>query len=113
VCYKDALAKIFEEDTLASPDELVAALDAAGYVIAPKARKAMSEIDHSPCREELLRAELERLRDVNNRLANDVEEEHVEVERLRALVLDACEVLVHYDLPEHAFHYRRALEEGK
>jgi hypothetical protein len=32
-----------------------------------------------------------------------------EIERLNALVLDACKVFDHYDLPEHAFHYRRAL----
>ena len=32
-----------------------------------------------------------------------------ETEWLRSLVLDACEVLDHYDLPEHAFHYRRKL----
>lgn len=32
-----------------------------------------------------------------------------EIERLRAIVSDACEVLKHYDLPEHAFHYQRAL----
>ena len=33
-----------------------------------------------------------------------------EIERLRALILDGCEVFEHYDLPEHAFHYRRILE---
>jgi hypothetical protein len=33
-----------------------------------------------------------------------------EVERLRAMILDACKVFEHYDLPEHAFHYRRILE---
>lgn len=32
-----------------------------------------------------------------------------EIERLRAIVNDACEVLRHYDLPEHAFHYERVL----
>jgi hypothetical protein len=26
------------------------------------------------------------------------------------MVLDACQVLDHYDLPEHAFHYRRVLD---
>lgn len=30
-------------------------------------------------------------------------------DRLRAIVADACEVLRHYDLPEHAFHYERVL----
>jgi hypothetical protein len=33
-----------------------------------------------------------------------------EIERLQALILDACAVFEHYDLPEHALHYRRALE---
>lgn len=33
-----------------------------------------------------------------------------EIERLRAIVEDACEVLRHYDLPEHAFHYQRVLQ---
>lgn len=32
-----------------------------------------------------------------------------EIEQLRALVEDACKVFDHYDLPEHAFHYRRKL----
>lgn len=32
-----------------------------------------------------------------------------EIERLRALIEDACKVFDHYDLPEHAFHYRRKL----
>lgn len=32
----------------------------------------------------------------------------VEIERLHTLISDACKVLDHYDLPEHAFHYRRA-----
>lgn len=32
-----------------------------------------------------------------------------ENDRLRTLMLDACKVFDHYDLPEHAFHYRRAL----
>lgn len=32
-----------------------------------------------------------------------------EAARLRAMILDACEVFDHYDLPEHAFHYRREL----
>jgi hypothetical protein len=32
-----------------------------------------------------------------------------EIERLRAIVRDACEVLRRYDLPEHAFHYERVL----
>lgn len=30
--------------------------------------------------------------------------------RLRALIQNSCWVFEHYDLPEHAFHYRRALE---
>lgn len=34
-----------------------------------------------------------------------------EIERLRALILDACMVFDHYDLPEHAFHYRRTVEQ--
>lgn len=33
-----------------------------------------------------------------------------EVERLRALIDDACVAFERYDLPEHAFHYRRILE---
>lgn len=39
-----------------------------------------------------------------------------EIERLRRQVLDACKVFDHYDLPEHAFHYRRdilGLEQAK
>lgn len=36
-----------------------------------------------------------------------------EIERLRAIIADACEVLIHYDLPEHAFHYQRVLEGKK
>lgn len=32
-----------------------------------------------------------------------------EIDRLRTMVEDACKVFEHYDLPEHAFHYRRAL----
>lgn len=39
-----------------------------------------------------------------------------EIDRLRALVLDACKVFDHYDLPEQAFHYRRdilGLEQAK
>ena len=46
-------------------------------------------------------------------MADDMERE---AERLKALLLDACEVFDHYDLPEHAFHYRRAvlgLDEAK
>jgi hypothetical protein len=34
---------------------------------------------------------------------------YVEVERLRGLLLDACKVFDHYDLPEHSLHYRRKL----
>jgi hypothetical protein len=33
-----------------------------------------------------------------------------EIERLRAVILDGCQVFEHYDLPEHAFHYRRQLD---
>lgn len=32
-----------------------------------------------------------------------------EIKLLRAIVADACEVLRHYDLPEHAYHYERVL----
>lgn len=32
-----------------------------------------------------------------------------EIERLTRIIQDACEVLRHYDLPEHAFHYERVL----
>ena len=32
-----------------------------------------------------------------------------ENERLLALIEDACKVFDHYDLPEHAFHYRREI----
>jgi hypothetical protein len=30
-----------------------------------------------------------------------------ELKRLRDALEDACKVFDHYDLPEHAFHYRR------
>ena len=33
-----------------------------------------------------------------------------EIKQLRELLEDACHVFDHYDLPEHAFHYRRELE---
>jgi hypothetical protein len=33
-----------------------------------------------------------------------------EIERLRNMVEDACRVFEHYDLPEHALHYRRELD---
>lgn len=36
-----------------------------------------------------------------------------ENERLRAMILDACQVFERYDLPEHALHYRRAINEQK
>lgn len=42
-----------------------------------------------------------------NRACRDAADE---IERLTALILDACDVFSHYDLPEHAFHYRRALD---
>jgi hypothetical protein len=32
-----------------------------------------------------------------------------EIERLQGLLDDACVVFDHYELPEHALHYRRAL----
>lgn len=32
-----------------------------------------------------------------------------EIVRLRAMILDASKLFEHYDLPEHAFHYRRAI----
>jgi organic radical activating enzyme len=32
-----------------------------------------------------------------------------EIERLRGLLDDACVVFDHYELPEHALHFRRAL----
>ena len=60
---KDALTKIFEEDTLASPDELIAALDAAGYVIVPKHTEAAIEtlaVWHDPANAALV-AEIKRL----------------------------------------------------
>lgn len=47
---------------------------------------------------------------------NCLERAAVEIERLNALMLDACKVLDHYDLPEHALHYRRdilGLEQAK
>lgn len=34
-------------------------------------------------------------------------EKNAEITRLRALFEDACKVFDHYDLPEHAMHYRR------
>lgn len=42
-------------------------------------------------------------------VASNIEEGIAEIERLRALLENACEVFDHYDLPEHAFHYRRIL----
>jgi hypothetical protein len=44
-----------------------------------------------------------------NRNAEIVDRLEAENARLHALVLDACKVFEHYDLPEHAFHYRRAI----
>lgn len=35
---------------------------------------------------------------------------NAEIERLRAMIEDACKVFDHYDLPEHAFHYRREIK---
>lgn len=32
-----------------------------------------------------------------------------EIDRLTKLIHDGCVVFEHYDLPEHAFHYRREL----
>lgn len=32
-----------------------------------------------------------------------------EIKWLQAQIEDACQVFDHYDLPEHAFHYRREL----
>jgi hypothetical protein len=57
-------------------------------------------------------AEIERLRtqlvtDIN--AETEIDRLETEIERLRALILDACDVFAHYDLPEHAFHYRREL----
>ena len=63
---------------------------------------------------------IERLR-AHNTVLCDNQHDHVryctkihdleaEIERLRALILDGCAVFEHYDLPEHALHYRRALE---
>lgn len=42
-------------------------------------------------------------------VASNIEDGITEIKRLRAIVGDACEVLRHYDLPEHAFHYERVL----
>lgn len=39
----------------------------------------------------------------------DVVALRAEVQRLQALILDACKAFERYDLPEHAFHYRRAV----
>lgn len=53
----------------------------------------MSEIDHSPCREEVLRAEIERLREIDrlreaafNAYAEQERKDRAEIERLRAEV---------------------------
>lgn len=46
----------------------------------------------------------------NAALADENKRLSAEIDRLRALILDGCTVFNHYDLPEHAFHYRRALE---
>jgi hypothetical protein len=104
---KDALARIFEQDTLASPDELIAALDAAGYVIVAKEpMMATSEIDHSPCREELLRAEIERLQSYI-RVLIDKDAAADEIERLRAFLNGITEET---DLDGAHTMARRALE---
>lgn len=53
--------------------------------------------------------------DGRSRMLNQ-EKVAAEIERLRAMVLDACKVFDRYDLPEHAFHYRRdilGLDEAK
>lgn len=42
-------------------------------------------------------------------LGRELERKDAEIDRLRALISDACKVFEHYDLPEHAFHYRRAI----
>jgi hypothetical protein len=36
-------------------------------------------------------------------------DEKAENERLQKLLLDACVVFDHYDLPEHSVHYRREI----
>jgi uncharacterized small protein (DUF1192 family) len=48
---------------------------------------------------------------IHEHMAQENRELRAEIERLRALILDACDVLEHYDLAEHAFHYRRELGE--
>lgn len=42
-------------------------------------------------------------------VATNIEEAAKEIGRLRALIEDGCKVFEHYDLPEHALHYRRAM----
>jgi hypothetical protein len=41
--------------------------------------------------------------------ARDLLDAAAEIARLRSMIEDACKAFDHYDLPEHAFHYRRQL----
>ena len=45
----------------------------------------------------------------NAKCARDLLDAAAEIARLRSMMEDACKVFDHYDLPEHAFHYRRQL----
>jgi hypothetical protein len=81
----------------------------------------MSELDHSPCREEVLRAEIERLRaleDRANRCAKGYDNLQAEIGRLQAkcqqlrkLLKDALHHVTTEGDDTLAFEIRRALEE--
>lgn len=61
-----------------------------------------------------LRASVPKMVGAASAQCTDVEAVHLaadEIERLLALIEDGCKVFEHYDLPEHAFHYRRALNQ--
>jgi hypothetical protein len=59
--------------------------------------------------EQAVDAEIERLQGLL-RAANEItKSREAEIERLRGLLDDACVVFDHYELPEHALHFRRAL----
>jgi len=74
---------------------------------------AISDMRHEIVRQ---RHEIRHLRAENDRLRADMETLHnslnkceADNERLMAMVEDACKVLDHYDLSEHAWHYRNEL----
>ena len=42
--------------------------------------------------------------------ADGLTDDQRRIKELEDLIEDACKVFEHYDLPEHAFHYRRELD---